>query len=140
MKVDEIMTRNVTCVSPQTSVAQVATIMKDLNIGSIPVCNESGIMGIVTDRDIVVRSVADSRSPNDVSVDSIMSYNVATATPEMQAEDVARLMAKNKIRRIPVIDNNKVVGVVSLGDLAADIRFDMEASEALTEISIPGLK
>lgn len=140
MKINEIMTRNVTCVSPQTSVAQVATMMKDLNIGSLPVCNESGIIGIVTDRDIVVRNVAENRNPNDVSVDSIMTYNVATATPEMQAEDVARLMAKNKIRRIPVVENNKIVGVVSLGDLAADIRFDMEASEALTEISIPGIK
>ena len=140
MKVNEIMTRNVTFVSPQTSVAQVATMMKDLNIGSLPVCNESGIIGIVTDRDIVVRNVAENRSPNDVSVDSIMTYNVATATPEMQAEDVARLMAKNKIRRIPVVENNKLVGIVSLGDLASDIRFDMEASEALTEISIPGIK
>ena len=140
MKVNEIMTRNVTCVNPQTTVAQVATMMKDLNIGSLPVCNENGIIGIVTDRDIVVRNVAQNKSPNDVSVESIMTYNVATATPDMLAEDVARLMAKNKIRRIPVVENNQLVGIVSLGDLASDIRFDMEASEALTEISIPGIR
>ena len=137
MKVSEIMTKEVRCVTPDTSLKQAAEIMRDINVGSLPVCDDSGIMGIVTDRDIVVRSVAENKIAESETVKNIMTYNAATVSPSMHAEEAAKLMAKNRIRRIPVVENQAVVGIVSLGDLASDMRFDVEASEALAEISIP---
>ena len=137
MKAKDIMTQYVACVKPDTTVAKSAEMMKELNVGSLPVCSDKGVVGIVTDRDIVVRCISESKNPQDTLVENIMTYNVATAAPNTDTQDVARLMAKNKVRRIPVVENEALIGIVALGDLAADMRFDMEASEALSEISIP---
>lgn len=131
------MTHDVAYVNPQATIAEVAQLMQKHNVGSIPVCDENGVVGIITDRDIVVRNIAGGGDPKSVKVQEIMTNQVRAATPDMESEQVAQMMSENQIRRIPVVENNKLVGIVALGDMATDSRFDLEASEALTEISRP---
>lgn len=137
MKVKDIMTKNVAYINPDSNLVEAAQLMQKHNVGSVPVCDSSGVIGIVTDRDIVVRNIAHGNNPQNSAVKDVMTSSVTTATPDMDVDDVSRIMAQNQIRRIPVVENNKLVGMVALGDVAADPRFDTEASEALTEISRP---
>lgn len=137
MKVKDIMTRNVAYISPDSSVTEAAQLMQKHNVGSIPVCDRSGVIGMVTDRDIVVRNVAHGTDPQTTPVKYIMTSQVTTVTPEMDVSQVTNIMSQNQVRRIPVVDNNMLVGIVALGDLATDSRFDTEASGALSEISEP---
>ncbi len=137
MKVKDIMTKSVAYINPQASVTEAAQLMQKHNVGSVPVCNENGLMGIITDRDIVVRNVAHGNDPHNTKVQDVMTSQVRAATPDMDMHDVAEMMAKNKIRRVPVVEENHIVGIVSLGDIATDMSYDFEASEALTEISKP---
>ncbi len=137
MKVKDIMTRDVAYVNPASTVIEAAQLMQKHNVGSVPVCDQSGVIGIVTDRDIIVRNVAHGKSPQSTPVKDVMTSQVTTVNPDMDVNDVSRIMSQNQIRRIPVTDNNKLVGMLSLGDIATDPRFDTEASSALTEISKP---
>ena len=95
------------------------------------------VVGIVTDRDIVVRNIAHGKSPQETPVRDVMTGQVNTTTPDMDVNDVTKMMANHKIRRIPVVENNKIVGMVALGDIATQNQFNFEASEALSEISTP---
>jgi len=131
------MTRDVAYVNPASTVIEAAQLMQKHNVGSVPVCDQSGVIGIVTDRDIIVRNVAHGKSPQSTPVKDVMTSQVTTVNPDMDVNDVSRIMSQNQIRRIPVTDNNKLVGMLSLGDIATDPRFDTEASSALTEISKP---
>jgi len=131
------MTRNVAYVNPDTPVTEVAQLMQKHNVGSIPVCDNSGVVGIVTDRDIVIRNVASGTDPHTIPVKNVMTTGITTATPEMTADEVSDLMSRQQVRRLPVVENNRLVGMVSLGDMATNSMFDMEASRALTEISKP---
>ncbi len=137
MKVKDIMTKTVVFVNPTSTVADAARLMQQHNVGSIPVCDQNGVVGIITDRDIVVRNVAVGNNPQSTAVKDVMTSHVVTANPEMDIKDASELMSKQQVRRLPVVDNNTLVGIVALGDIAADTRFDMEASEALSEISRP---
>jgi len=137
LKVKDIMTRDVAYVNPQATLTEVAHLMQRHNVGSIPVCDEHGLVGIITDRDIVVRNIASGGDPKSVKVQDIMTSDVHAATPDMDSWQVAQMMAQNQIRRVPVVENNKLVGIVALGDMATDARFDFEAAEALSEISRP---
>ena len=137
MKVRDIMTKNVAQIRPDASVYDAAMLMQQNNVGSIPVCDKSGVVGIVTDRDIVVRNVVTGSDPKSTPVSSIMTPNVTTVTPDTEIDRLGDIMAYKQVRRIPVVENNTLVGIVALGDLAVDKRFDVEASQALTEISKP---
>ncbi|MGI6668258.1 MAG: CBS domain-containing protein [Acetivibrionales bacterium] len=137
MKVRDIMTKNVAQIRPDASVYDAAMLMQQNNVGSIPVCDNSGVVGIVTDRDIVVRNVVTGSDPKSTPVSNIMTTNVTTVTPDTEIDRIGDIMAFKQVRRIPVVENNALVGIVALGDLAADKRFDVEASQALTEISKP---
>ena len=137
MKVKDVMTKDVAYVKPDASIFDTATIMQQNNIGAIPVCDQSGVVGMVTDRDIVVRNVITGTDPKTTPVSNIMTTQVASVSPDTDIEQLGDLMAQKQIRRIPVMDNNTLVGIVALGDLAADRRFDTEASVALTDISKP---
>jgi CBS domain-containing protein len=137
MKVKDIMTKNVAYLNPSSTVIEAAQLMQKHNVGSIPVMDQSGVVGIVTDRDIVVRNVAHGSSPQSTPVSHVMTSQVKTVTPEMDISDVSEMMAQQQIRRIPVVEGNTLVGIVALGDVAANPRFDTEASEALNEISKP---
>ncbi|MGE5613635.1 MAG: CBS domain-containing protein [Bacillota bacterium] len=137
MKVRDVMTKNVAQIRPDASVYDAAKLMQQNNVGSIPVCDKSGVVGIITDRDIVVRNVVAGSDPKSTPVSSIMTPNVTTVTPDTEIDRVGDIMASKQVRRIPVVENNTLVGIVALGDLAVDKRFDVEASQALTEISKP---
>jgi CBS domain-containing protein len=137
MKVRDKMTTNVTYINPDSTVVEAAQLMQQHNVGSIPVCDQSGVIGIVTDRDIIVRNIAHGKNPQSTTVRDVMTSKVATASPDMDVDDVTKMMAQNQIRRVPVVDNNQIVGMLALGDVATDNRFNVEASEALTEISKP---
>jgi len=137
LRVKDIMTRNVAYINPAATVTEAAQLMQKHNVGSIPVCDETGVVGIVTDRDIVVRNIAHGSSPNNTPVSEIMTTGVTTVTPEDDVRTVSELMARNQIRRVPVVENNRLVGMVALGDLAVNAMTDTEVSEALAEISKP---
>ena len=136
MKLKDIMTDQLSCVEPQSGINEAAQVMKNLNVGSVPVCEQNKPVGIITDRDIAVRNVADTGSP-DEPVSKIMSSNLVCGSPDMTVEEAAQIMADNQIRRLPVVENGKLAGIVSLGDIAVDTGADMEAAKALTNISIP---
>jgi CBS domain-containing protein len=137
LKVRDKMTKSVAYVDPAKNVVEAAQLMQKHNVGSIPVCDHTGVVGIVTDRDIVVRNVAHGKTPHDTKVQDIMTSQVMTVTPDMDIDDATSLMAQEQIRRLPVVEDNQIIGMLSLGDVASDMRFDMEAAEALCEISKP---
>ncbi len=137
MKVKDIMTKNIAYVNPQSKVIEAAQLMQKHNVGSIPVCDQNGVIGIVTDRDIVVRNVAHGTSPQDTPVQDVMTSQVKTVSPDTDVNDISDIMSHDQIRRLPVVENNRLVGMVSLGDMAINPRADMEASEALADISKP---
>ena len=136
MKVKQIMTDNVITVGQREPVAHAARLMKRGNLGALPVCDDEGrLRGIVTDRDIVTRCVAGDEDPGELPIREIMSRGITTCRPEDDADELARTMAARQVRRVPVTDGGKVVGMVSLADLARSDLFSMEAAEALSEIS-----
>lgn len=137
LKAKDIMTKKVASVLPSTSIIEAAQIMQKHNIGSIPVVDNNNIVGIITDRDIVVRNIAHGNDPKSTPVSDVMTTNVLTVDQDSNIKEVAAKMAANQIRRIPVVDNNKLVGILAIGDIATDRRFNMEASEVLAEISMP---
>ncbi|KXG78962.1 CBS domain-containing protein [Thermotalea metallivorans] len=136
MRVRDLMTSNVSVASPNTPVHQVAKQMKDLNVGSIPICDQDRhALGIVTDRDIVIRSV--SQGNMNASAGDVMTSNLVYATPDMDAHEAAALMAKHQVRRLPVVENGKIVGILAIGDLATVNIYVNEAGDALSSISKP---
>lgn len=137
MKVKDVMTKNVAYVNPTASIADTAKLMQQHNVGSIPVCDQNGVVGIVTDRDIVVRTVAYNKNPQQTPVTDVMSTQVTTVSPDMDMKDVTRKMAASQIRRVPVVENNSLVGIVALGDVALDAKYDTEVADTLIHISRP---
>ncbi|MFW6022063.1 MAG: CBS domain-containing protein [Halanaerobiaceae bacterium] len=136
MKIKDIMTNDVSYVKPDSSIKDAANIMKNLNVGSVPVCEGSKPVGIITDRDIAIRSVADGKDSN-TPVSQVMSANLIYGNPDMSDMEAANLMSARQVRRLPIVDKNNLVGIVALGDLAVGEQTDMEAGQALTDISIP---
>ncbi|MGC4375512.1 CBS domain-containing protein [Fictibacillus sp. Mic-4] len=134
-KLSDIMTKNVNVCSPQDNVYEAALKMKEDNVGVIPICDNEQLLGVITDRDIVIRAVADKK-PGSTKVTDIMSNEkLVKAGPDMTVEEAASLMSKHQIRRLPVVENNKLVGIVSLGDIAVRKESDSKAGYALSEIS-----
>ena len=119
MELREVMTPNPTVCSPDTSAAQAAELMRDQGIGDVLVQN-GGSLGIVTDRDIVTRAVAEGRDPKEVTLGDICTRDIETVSLDTSIDDVIRLMSDKAVRRVPVVDAGKPVGIVALGDLAVD--------------------
>ncbi len=137
MKVKDIMTKNIAYINPSSTIVEAAQLMQKHNVGSIPVCDKNGVIGIVTDRDIVVRNVAHGKTPQSTMVKDVMTSQVTSVTPETDVSEASKIMSRDQIRRLPVVENNQLIGMVSLGDFAVDERSYTEASEALADISIP---
>lgn len=135
MKLCDVMTKEVASLNVDDTVEKAAQMMKENNVGSIPVCRDGKIAGIITDRDITLRSVAEGKNVSSIKVSSVMSSNPVTGDPNMDVHQAAKLMAENQIRRLPIVDNNNLVGILSLGDLAVEPKFENEAGDALSEIS-----
>ncbi|WP_164217971.1 CBS domain-containing protein [Virgibacillus sp. YIM 98842] len=133
-----LMTSDVYTVSETQSVQEAAAIMSEYNIGSLPVVNNNGEMvGIITDRDITLRSTAQGEAA-ETNVSEVMTdRQVVQGSPDMNVEEAAQLMSQQQIRRLPVVENGQVVGMVALGDIAVDSQYNDEAEEALSSISTP---
>ena len=136
MKLREIMTNTVVRINPEESVAVAARILARYNIGALPVCGGDGrLCGVVTDRDLVTRCIAAGRQPSATTVREVMTTHVVSAQPDMDTVAAANLMGRQQIRRLPVLENGRLCGMVSLGDLASRDESAYEASDALTGIS-----
>lgn len=136
MKLREIMTNTVVRINPEESVAVAARILARYNIGALPVCGGDGrLCGVVTDRDLVTRCIAAGRQPAATTVREVMTTHVVSAQPDMDTVAAANLMGRQQIRRLPVLENGRLCGMVSLGDLASRDESAYEASDALTGIS-----
>jgi CBS domain-containing protein len=131
MQVQEIMTRQVDIVDPNTTIRDAARMMRADNIGALPVGEDDRLIGMVTDRDIVLRAVAVERAPGNTSVRDVMSEHIFYCFDDDDIEDAAQTMADHQVRRLPVLNRNKrLVGIVALADMS---RKDGEASQQALE-------
>ena len=137
MKVKDVMSTNVTSIAPNESAAVAARLLSRFNVGALPVCTKDGrLRGMVTDRDIVLRCVAADDDAQTVKVSDIMTRRIFSVDAQESVQSAAALMARQQVRRLPVEEEGKLVGMVSLGDFAKLHNFTMEAAEALSEISL----
>lgn len=136
MKIRDIMSRQVASLNTDDSVERAAQLMKDYNVGSIPICTQDSVVGIVTDRDIALRAVARGEDGSR-QVKDVMTSNPVVGTPDMDVHDAVRIMSENQIRRLPIVENNSLVGMVSLGDISVEPRLQDNAEIALKNISKP---
>ncbi len=133
--VSQIMTRGVRTLAPTDSVVRAAQLMEELDVGAVPVCEGDNLVGMVTDRDIVVRGVAQGLGGQGAKLSEIMSREVRFCHADEQLDDVLNTMSIHQIRRMPVLDHEQhLVGIVSLGDIAAGMR-NLHVAESLGEIS-----
>ena len=137
--VADVMTRGVRSMNPSDPVVLAAQAMDELNVGVIPVCEGEKLVGMVTDRDIVVRGVAQEADPKSLKLADVMSTNVRCAMEDEDVDDVLSEMADSQIRRMPVVDQKqRLVGIVSLGDIAdKDPEDEVDVATSLADISSP---
>ena len=136
MKIREVMSTPVIRIHPQENVAVAARMMERCNIGAMPVCGNDGrLQGMITDRDIVTRCLAAERSPSATKVGDVMTAGIVAVRPDMEVSTAAALMGSRQVRRLPVMENGKLCGIVSLGDLSQKEESSIDAGDALTEIS-----
>jgi CBS domain-containing protein len=129
--VRDVMMTNIQSVDAGASIRQAAAVMRDKGIGDVLVVADGNLRGIVTDRDIVVRALADGRQPDATAVGDVCSPELTVVDAQAQVEEAADLMGRHAVRRLPVVENNEVIGIVSLGDLARR----NEPESALSDIS-----
>ena len=131
------MTSGVRCVAPDTKLTAAAKLMGELDVGALPVCDNDRLAGMVTDRDIAVRAVAQGRDPNQTTVQDVMTGGIVFIYEDDDVEEAARLFETKRIRRLPVLNRDKrMVGIISLGDLAVNAGAGL-GGEALKEVSEP---
>lgn len=136
MKVKDLMTRGLINIRPEESVSVAARTLAHYNIGALPVCGSDGkLCGMLTDRDIVTRCLAANRLPEDTTVREIMTSRVLSVEPNMEVSAAAHLMGRQQVRRLPVVENGNVCGMLSLGDIANNSESSYDATDALTEIT-----
>ena len=136
MKLRDIMTNQVVRIHPEESVSVAARALARYNIGALPVCGGDGrLQGVVTDRDIVTRCLASGYAPSTTPVKAVMTSRLITARPDMDVGAAAHLMGSGQIRRLPVVENGRLCGMVSLADLAVRPETGYDAGDALAEIS-----
>jgi CBS-domain-containing membrane protein len=135
-QVSDIMSTDVQVVQPQQSLRSAAQCMRDHDIGALPVCDGERLLGMLTDRDITVRAVADGLAPESACVSDVMSPDVEYCTADQDAQEVMRMMGEKQLRRLPVVDQHKrLVGIVSLGDMA--VRQGGHTDQVLRDVSSP---
>jgi CBS domain-containing protein len=141
MKANQIMTSQPVCVTPDTPIQEAARLMKDQNVGMLPVVQNEGskqLIGVITDRDITIRHVAEGHTSADCPVSEAMTDNVTTATPESDVGEVMAIMGREQVRRIPIVDERgELVGVVAQADVVLHARDDKKAEQTIEEISQP---
>ena len=133
--ISEVMTTDVEVVGPEETLRDAARAMADLDVGSLPVCDGRKLIGMVTDRDITIRAVAEGKSA-DTPVSEVMTDEVVWCTDTDSVDEVLQQMSDAQVRRIPVVDKDRqLVGIVALGDIA--LEEDEDVDEALRDISMP---
>ena len=136
MEIKDLMNPSVVTIEPNASAALAARLLSRHNVGALPVCAaDRRLRGMVTDRDIVLRCVAAEEDPAQTMVRDIMTRGCTAVAPHDDCRAATRLMAAQQVRRLPVVEDGKLVGIITLADLARSQRFDMEAAQALGEIS-----
>jgi CBS domain-containing protein len=134
MNVKDVMTRDVTACAPSATVKDAAGLMARDDIGPVPVVEDGRLAGIVTDRDIVIRFVAEGRDPNTTTVGEIATKDIVTVSPDDDLEDALRLLAENQVRRLPAVEGDRLVGIVAQADIAR-LGKDSKTGEVVEEIS-----
>jgi CBS domain-containing protein len=139
MRVKDVMTHGAECVCPTNSLQEAAQKMKNLDVGPLPVCGDNDrLVGMLTDRDITVRAVAEGRDPRATTVQDVMTPDVVYCFEDQDVQDAARLMKEHQVRRLVVLNRDKrLVGIVSLGDLAVETGDEKLAGKTLEEVSLP---
>jgi CBS domain-containing protein len=130
------MTPNVRSAAPTQSLADAAQMMRDEDVGSLPVVEADRLIGILTDRDIVVRAVAERVDPQSAKVGDVASKEVVTVEPEQDLDDALELMARHRVRRLPVVEDDRLIGMLAQADVAFEAK-EKDAGEMLEEISQP---
>jgi CBS domain-containing protein len=136
VKVGDIMTREPSSLRREATAAEAATLMKQEDCGSIPIVDGGRLVGIVTDRDIVIRAVAAGKDPKTLRIAEIMSADPITVSPDDSVDEASQIMAERQVRRLPVVQDGRLVGLLAIGQVAR--RDDAEQTgETLKEISEP---
>lgn len=136
MQIKDLMNPSVVTIEPTSSAALAARLISRHNVGVLPVCGaDRRLRGVVTDRDIVLRCIAAEEDPAQTMVRDIMTRSCATVSPGDDCREATRIMSARQVRRLPVVEEGRLVGMISLSDLARSGRFDLEAAQALCEIS-----
>ena len=139
MQVKDIMTRGAEVVRPDATLQEAANKMKSLDIGPLPVCDGDKVVGMLTDRDITVRATAEGLDPKQTRVREVMSKELITCLEDQDVKEAAELMQSKQIRRVPILNKDKrLVGMLSLGDLAQRTQDSKLAGKTLEEVSTPG--
>ena len=119
MRVKECMCKKIVRATSDTTLNEIAKLMKENDVGCIPICNQqNNVVGLITDRDIIIRSVATNKNCGQTKASDVMTTNVIKITPDTELDDAQKTMSINQIKRLPVIENNQIVGILSVGDLA----------------------
>lgn len=138
MQLKDVMTRGVEVVPPDTTLKEAAEKMRKLDVGPLPVCDGERLLGMLTDRDITVRAVAEGRNPTATKVREVMTPDIIYCFEDQDVREAARLMEKHQIRRLPILSRDKrLVGIVSLGDLAVGTGDQKLAGKVLEQVSEP---
>lgn len=136
MKCSEVMTRNPRTCAPADTVQQAAQLMKSEDVGPIPIASKDGkLEGIITDRDIVLKVVAEGRDPKTTKLSEVMTTDIVTCAPDGDIEDTLNLMEDYQVRRIPVVEGNRLVGIISQADVATKLEAPEKTAEMVEEIS-----
>jgi CBS domain-containing protein len=135
MKVRDVMTSDIAIASPDTTLEEIATMMKSEDAGAIPILEDDELLGIITDRDIVIRCIAEGEDPAELTADDILSESPEIVEPDTDAEDALEIMGRRQVRRLPVVEDGSLVGMVSLGDLAVKRGDLKDTGETLKDVS-----
>lgn len=137
MKVKDIMTKDPASVAPEATLGEVATLMKQEDCGSIPVVQDGKLVGIVTDRDIVIRAIAAGKDPKATGVSEVMSADPIHVAPDDDVREAQRIMAERQVRRLPVVSDGQLRGIVVIGQIARREHDEQKVGEVLEGISQP---
>jgi CBS domain-containing protein len=135
-QVRDVMTPSVGSATPSQSLAEAAEVMKTEDVGSVPVVDGGQLVGILTDRDIVMRAVAERRDPQTVKVEEVASRELVTVEPDQDLDEALALMAQHQVRRLPVVEGVRLVGMLAQADIALEAK-EKKVGEAVEEISKP---
>ncbi len=137
MKTKDVMTKDPATLGPQATLGEAATLMRQEDCGSIPIVEGGRLVGIVTDRDIVVRAVAAGKDARTTAVSEVMSADPVCISPDTDVDEAAKVMAERQIRRLPVVEDGKLAGILVIGQIARREPDEQQTGETLKEISQP---